>query len=49
MAKLSNVKVGAVLSKTVYGEGEWQNALKAVAYVDPAANMGAQLVCFPGK
>jgi predicted amidohydrolase len=47
MAKPSKVKVAAVSSETVYGEGEWQNAFKAVAYVDEAASMGAQLVCFP--
>jgi 5-aminopentanamidase len=47
MVKASEVKVAAVSSETVYGQGEWQNAHKAAAYVDEAADNGAQLVCFP--
>jgi len=38
MAKRSRVKVGAVSSETVYGEGEWQNAFKTAAYVDEAVS-----------
>jgi predicted amidohydrolase len=47
MKRLSKVKVALVSPQSVYGEDEWQNALKALDYLDEAAATGAQLVCFP--
>lgn len=47
MSSTSTVRVGIVLPHSHYGEGEWQNAERAIAYADEAAGLGAQLVLFP--
>ena len=47
MASPSTVRVGVVLPHSYYGESEWQNAERAIAYADEAASKGAQLVLYP--
>ena len=47
MASPSNVRVGVVLPHSFYGEAEWQNAERAIAYADEAAGKGAQLLLYP--
>ena len=47
MANPSTVRVGIVLPHSYYGEGEWQNAERAIAYADEAVRKGAQLVLYP--
>ena len=47
MANPSTVRVGIVHPQSHYGEDEWKNAEKAVAYADEAAAQGVQLVLFP--
>jgi len=47
MSRPSNVRVGIVLPHSCYGEAEWQNAERAIAYADEAAAQGAQLVLYP--
>ena len=47
MASPSKVRVGIVLPHSYYGESEWQNAERAIAYADEAASKGAQLVLYP--
>lgn len=42
-----NVRVAAIQAEAIWGEGEWQNAERAVRYLEEAARTGAQLVCFP--
>ncbi|MFH1122304.1 MAG: carbon-nitrogen hydrolase family protein [Pseudomonadota bacterium] len=44
---MKRVKVAGVSPLAVYGEDEWENAFRAVDYVDEAAAEGAHLVCFP--
>ncbi|MFQ5879195.1 MAG: carbon-nitrogen hydrolase family protein [Dehalococcoidia bacterium] len=41
------VKVAAVQSESIYGEEEYKNAERALAYLEEAARTGAQLICFP--
>lgn len=41
------VKVAAVQPDSIYGEEEYKNAERALAYLEQAARTGAQLVCFP--
>ena len=47
MTVISNVRVGIILPESHYGEAEWQNAERAIAFADEAAEGGAQLVLFP--
>ena len=47
MKKRDKVKVSVVSPESAKGEDEWKNANRAVQYLDEAAVMGAQLVCFP--
>lgn len=47
MSRPSTIRVGIVLPHSHYGEEEWQNAERAIAYADEAAGQGAQLVLYP--
>jgi predicted amidohydrolase len=47
MASQSTVRVGIVLPESYFGEAEWQNAERAIAYADEAAGKGAQLILYP--
>ncbi len=47
MKRLDKVKVAVVSPESAQGEDEWKNAIRAVEYLDEAAAVGAQLVCFP--
>ena len=47
MSASSKVRVGIILPESHYGEAEWQNAERAIAFADEAAGGGAQLVLFP--
>ncbi len=41
------VRVAAVSAEAFYGPEEYRNAERALKYVDEAASIGAQLICFP--
>ncbi|MCC7484695.1 MAG: carbon-nitrogen hydrolase family protein [Burkholderiales bacterium] len=47
MSRPASVRAGIVLPHSHYGEAEWRNAERAIAYADEAARQGAQLVLYP--
>lgn len=47
MDRLSKVRIAVVSPESAQGEDEWENAVRALEYLDEAAAVGAQLVCFP--
>ena len=41
------IKLAAVQAESVFGEEEWQNAERAIRYLDEISALGVHLVCFP--